>query len=160
MIHLFNKLFGSWRFIFLLVLCVVGLSSCVSRSFTLRFDAGAHLNPDANLQALPVQVKVIQLSDPLAFRNAAFDDLWQQAEQALGGSYISAKSFMVLPGSSKTVTVDMSKQAKYIGFVAVFRTHSGYVWRAIESVPHAYVIYPKFKVSLQGHTIHVEQAVF
>lgn len=149
-----------WRIVLLLLAIVVVLSGCVSRSVTMRFDAAAKVNPDANQQSLPVQVKVFQLKDDLAFRNADFDDLWQQGQQALGSSYVDETDFMILPDSKKSLSLDMNSNTTYLGFVAVFRTRSGFTWRAIKAVPKAYFIYPKFNVRLHGHSIHVEQSVF
>lgn len=149
-----------WQTILLLLVIMVGLNGCVSRSVTMRFNAASQMNPDASQQSLPVQVKVFQLKDDLAFRNADFDDLWQQGQQALGDSYLAESDFMILPDSEKSLSIDMNSKAKYLGFVAVFRTRRGYTWRAIEKVPNAYFIYPKFNVSLKGNSIHVTQAVF
>lgn len=160
MLHKANRLRCLWSVVFLLTLSMVALSGCVSRSVTMRFNAGEQLNPDANRQPLPVEVKVFQLKDDLAFRNADFDDLWQQGQQALGDSYLAQSSFMILPDSEKAISIDLNTNAKYLGFVAVFRTRSGYSWRAIKAVPRAYFIYPKFDVHLHGHSIAVNQAVF
>lgn len=144
----------------MLGLLTMVLGGCVSHSIGLDFDATKNLNPDVNQQSLPVQVKIIQLKNALAFRSAQFDDLWEQPKQSLGASYLEEKNVVVLPNSRKQVTLTMSSDASFIGFVAIFRNRVGDSWRVIEPVPHSYLLYPKFEIQLTGHTIRVKKVDF
>jgi type VI secretion system protein VasD len=138
-----------------ILLLTLLLSGCISHSLGLTFATDDKLNPDSEWQSLPVQVKVIQLRNSDAFTSADFDDLWKAPQDALGDGFIKETSYMLLPNSERTITLATDPHANYIGFVAVFRTHSGNSWRVLKAVPRFYFFYPSFSISLTGHTISV-----
>jgi type VI secretion system protein VasD len=140
----------------LLLVGLLLLSGCISHSVGMHFSTGEQLNPDSEWQSLPVQVKVIQLRDANAFMSADFDDLWKQPNDALGDSFIKETSYMLLPNTERSINVVTDRHTNYIGFVAVFRTHSGNTWRVLKPIPRLYFFYPHFSISLTGHTITVQ----
>lgn len=136
------------------------MSGCLSHSVGLHFATTQQLNPDADWQSLPVQVKVIQLRSTTAFLSADFEDLWKSPKDALGEAFIKETDYMLLPNNERDITLMTDPHANYIGFVAVFRTHDNNTWRVLKAVPRFYFFYPRFAIHLSGHTISVDAKSF
>ena len=74
-------------------LAVILLLGGCAKSVQVRLVTAAQVNPGIRATALPVVVKLYQLSDDDLFRQASFRDLWQQSQWINGDSeYESAKS--------------------------------------------------------------------
>lgn len=155
-----NTFFQGMTRLAITVLLAAGLTGCVSHSIDMSFYAHRHVNPDAAGQSLPVQVKIFQLKNDLAFVNASFDDLWQQGQQALGETWLSEKDITLLPHTSHTITLSMNPDAEYIAFMGVFRSHHGKTWRVIRHIPHFYFLEPHYSIVVEGNELVVKQSFF
>ena len=132
------------------------LSGCISHSLGMHFTTTEQLNPDSEWQSLPVQVKVIQMRNADAFMSADFDDLWKAPKDALGDSFIKETDYMLLPNTERSISLVADSRTRYLGFVAIFRTHTGTSWRVLKRLPQVYFMYPHFSINLTGHTISVK----
>tara|TARA_R110000868_G_scaffold10639_5_gene51697 strand:+ start:7367 stop:7822 length:456 start_codon:yes stop_codon:yes gene_type:complete len=140
---------------FVILATVITLSAC-SSSIDLNVDADNTVNPDMNNQSLPVLVKVYQLRDDKAFKQASFDGLWKNYQQTLGKSLVSEKNITAMPNATKTISINYNEDAKYIGFVAVFRERNGDTWKAVLPIPGVAVFGRDYDITLHGDTMDVE----
>ena len=136
------------------------LLSCVSNNLALNFSSSHQLNADTAWAALPVEVKVFELTSPELFNSASFNELWKQGPETLGDSLVSQTSYTILPASQQSFSFEGDSKTRYVGFVAIFLNHQQGPWRAIEPVPSFYFFHPHFNVNLKGDSIYVESAVF
>ena len=138
---------------FLILLCIL-LNGC-TRTVTVGVNSSSYLNLDDNKHSLPVVVKVYQLTDSQVFKQASFDGLWQQPKSVLGSAYLGVHNVTVVPHSTKTISIPAIKGAKYIGFVAVFRTRDHANWRVV--APFSWH-HDHYYLRLHGNTLKVDNS--
>ena|SRR6186713_234631 len=95
---------------------------------TLSISASQRVNPTADGQGRPVQVRVYQLSADARLRNASFEDVWQKDKDVLQADLLSVDQHTVFPGESKQVQLKTNPQAVFVGLVALFREPQGKDW--------------------------------
>lgn len=97
--------------------------------------ARADVNPDDGGRPSPVVLRVYQLKDDAAFRNADFFAIFDNEQATLAASLIDRKEFELAPGDSRTIDFPVSGDAKFLGVVAAFRDIRNSEWRALVSAP-------------------------
>lgn len=115
------------------VALVVAIAGCGN---TVRVSAKADklLNNVGTESAMPVVVRVYQLSDDAAFNNAAFRDLWKRDTEVLGSALVSSKEIVMSPDSTESISVPLDEKTKFVAGFALFRNPDGAKWRFIEPV--------------------------
>jgi type VI secretion system protein VasD len=112
------------------------------------------LNNSGAESALPVVVRVYQLSDDTAFNNAAFRDLWKRDTEVLGSALVSSKEIVMRPDSKDSISVPLDDKTKFVAGFALFRNPDGAKWRFIEPVSTNFIAngwHKLFPVSISLH---------
>jgi len=116
---------------------LVGCSS--GPSVKLDLYASANSSLDEMGRPLSTVVRVYQLSGTRAFESSSFEELWQADIKVLGREIVSRQEFFVVPNSSRVISVNKQKDARYIAVVALFRNPISGRWRAYRPLHNGYI---------------------
>ena len=127
----------NWRtlpIVLLMASCLV-LTACKSAPpkphvVKLTVAVSADANPDAQNRPSPIVVRVYQLKDDAAFKDADFFALFDKEQATLAASLVSREEFEVAPGSQKTLDYQLSLDARFVGVAAGYRNIRDAAWRA------------------------------
>lgn len=123
-------------FILLLFGLTLGVSGCLRSPLNIYLHASPNLNLDVLHQPLPVQLKVFQLRDANAFRQASFHGLWQHDTAVLGESLLDKRVVVLDPAASMRLSLRRRKGCRYVGVMALFRKPpQDRSWRRLYVVP-------------------------
>jgi type VI secretion system protein VasD len=114
-----------------LFLALVCLAGCGGARLDLKVAAQPNLNPDVSERPSPVMVKVFELRNDLAFKQADFHSLFDRPMQALGADLLAADELVFVPGEARTVSYKPGKDARFLGVAAGFRQTDRARWRYI-----------------------------
>ena len=101
----------------------------------LSVAARADVNPDASGRPSPVVLRVYQLKDDAAFKDADFYALFDKEQATLAASLIARKEFVLEPGDKRNVEFPVPDDAKFVAVVAAFRDIRNADWRALTQAP-------------------------
>lgn len=109
------------------------------RKVALHLDAAARLNVDARGRPLALLVRIYKLRQRGAFEQAPYAAfLNPQAErEALGADLLEASELTLVPGQRLDLDPLLSREAGYLGVVALFRAPARQAWRAVFAAPEA-----------------------
>lgn len=127
------------RLSMLLCLCLAlaslcGLTGCSKPRINLAVASQPNVNPDFSGRPSPVIVKMYELRQDVAFKQADFQPLFETPIQVLGADLIAADELVFIPGEARRVTYEPNSSTRYIGIVAGFRQMERGVWRTIKPV--------------------------
>ena len=105
------------------------LFSCVSTKVKLDVSATDNLNLNQFDEALPVVLRVYQLSDIQSFKSATFEQLWKSDKSVLANSLITVEERIVNPAEKLNITFEQADGAKYVAAFALFRDRADDNWR-------------------------------
>lgn len=110
-----------------------------SRTVSVRLHAATKLNTDARGQSLALVARVYKLRQSAAFEAAPYAAfLSPQAEQAaFGADLLEVKEVTLVPGQKYEVMEKVSREAGYIGIVALFNKPAPQRWRLAYSAAEA-----------------------
>jgi type VI secretion system protein VasD len=119
---------------FLWVLCAA-LAACAAAppkpvAVKLTLTASADVNPDAQNRASPIVVRIYQLKDDAAFKDAEFFALYDKETATLAAALVSRMEFELTPGQTLTTDYPVSPDTRYIGVAAAYRDIYNAQWRA------------------------------
>ncbi len=133
------RTFRSVPILVLLATCVM-LTACKSapkppeppkpQIVKLTVSAGADANPDPQSRPSPIVLRVYQLKDDAAFKDADFFALYDKEQSTLAASLVSRLEFELAPGQQKVVDYQLSLDARFVGVVAAYRDLPNALWRA------------------------------
>lgn len=130
-------------------------------SVVLRFRPAPDMNPNDRGEPTPVDVRVYQLNDRVAFTEAAFEELWTSAAQRLGTAALGEpKVFTFEPQGAEAAPVahelKLDPTTQFLGVMALFSAErkEGLEERKVcVSVDEA-----AMKIlTLSGHTVRLEE---
>ncbi|MGM0433416.1 MAG: type VI secretion system lipoprotein TssJ [Pseudomonadota bacterium] len=98
----------------------------------VRMNAGDSLNPDSEKRASPVLVRLYQLRQPDAFRDAGFDALHEDPEKVLGDDLLGMEETMLRPGGDWYTERALAEGTRYLGVTAAFRNIDDARWRLVQ----------------------------
>jgi len=101
----------------------------------LTVAATADTNPDANGRPSPVVVRVYQLKADVAFNAAEFFALFDDEMKVLGPDLIGRNEYTMAPSERRTLELDVSADAKFVGVIAAYRDIRNAQWRTIVQAP-------------------------
>jgi type VI secretion system protein VasD len=101
----------------------------------LTVAAQSDVNPDAAGRPSPVVVRVYQLKDDAAFKDADFFALFDKEQPTLAASLVARQEFVLAPGDHKDVEFPVSADAKFLGVAAAFRDIRNSDWRVLKAAP-------------------------
>jgi type VI secretion system protein VasD len=144
--------------ILLMALFAFALAACSSPAIEIKLLSQAHLNPDRKHHALPVLVRIYQLSQLEPFESATFHQLWQNDRQILGSTLKSRQEIIISPNSQMTVKVMPQKNAQYLAVVALFRKPEHHQWRLLKPMPgDLSAVMSSISIQLRGNNIEFVQ---
>ena len=110
-----------------------------ARTVNVRLHAAGKLNTDARGQSLALVARVYKLRQSAAFESAPYAAfLSPQAEQAaFGPDLLEVKEITLVPGQKYEVQEKVSREAGYIGIVALFNKPAPQRWRLAYSTAEA-----------------------
>lgn len=115
------------------------LTACTSTTVKIDVSASDNLNLNQFDEALPVVLKVYQLTDIQSFKNATFDELWKADKSTLANSLITVEERIITPSEKLGIEFEQAENAKYVAFVALFRNRKEGKWRAYTDLNNGYV---------------------
>ncbi|WP_283708957.1 type VI secretion system lipoprotein TssJ [Pseudoalteromonas prydzensis] len=114
--------------VILAVLCM-SLTACMSTNVELDITATDNLNLNQFDEALPVVLRVYQLSDIQSFKTASFEELWKSDKSVLANSLITLEERTINPAQKTNITFEQAENARFVAIVALFRDRQGDKWK-------------------------------
>lgn len=101
------------------------------RTIVMKLHAGENLNAGANGRPLALVVRIYKLKQNGAFQQATYDTFLspQKEKEVLGAELLEVKEVTLIPGQRYEVTEKVTKEAYFIGVVALFLTPAAQRWR-------------------------------
>jgi type VI secretion system protein VasD len=101
------------------------------RTVSLRLHAADKLNLDAGGQPLALVARIYKLRQNAAFEHAPYAAFLDPAseKQALGADLLEVKEVTLVPGQHYEVDEKVSREAGYVGVVALFHAPAAQRWR-------------------------------
>jgi type VI secretion system protein VasD len=128
------------RPILLLAVACIALAACKSPpppkpppqpvNVKLTLAASPDVNPDEQNRASPIVVRIYQLKDDAAFKDADYFALYEKEAATLSSALIARVEFELSPGEKRTVDYSVSPDTRYIGVAAAYRDIRNAQWRA------------------------------
>jgi type VI secretion system protein VasD len=100
----------------------------------LKLSTTPDTNSTESGQGAPIGLRIYQLSSRAAFESAEFHRLYDADAAALGADLVKEDSYLLPPGSTKSVTLMPSDQVHAIGVLAAYREFQTKTWRAIGDI--------------------------
>jgi type VI secretion system protein VasD len=123
----------------------------------LSLDIGPRINTDESAISLPVRVKIYQLKDITAFKEASFRELWKMDKTILADSLVTTKSITVTPNLKKKLRIERMPDTKYIGVIVLFRRAELGKWRAYKKVDsQAKSLVTTMSLAISGNTVRIK----
>lgn len=101
----------------------------------MTIAASADTNPDAGGRPSPVVVRIYQLKADTAFMGADFFALFDDEMKVLGAELIGRDEFVMAPAERRSVDVNVSPDARFVGVVAAYRDIRNAQWRVAVPAP-------------------------
>jgi len=144
-----------------ILLFLIGmLASCgwwhTQRSAKVYFNAANYLNPDVAGKAAPVVITVYQLKYPNRFRQATYSQLADNAANLLGSNLIDKQTFEIRPRQHNNITLNLTDETRYLGFIADYRNINSAEWRTIIETPKK-TKHVKLDINLESQAISVKK---
>lgn len=105
------------------------LTACTSTQVKLDVSATDNLNLNEFDEALPVVLRIYQLTDVQGFKTATFEELWKSDKSVLANSLITVAEKTVNPSDKLSIDFEQAEGAKYVAVLALFRDRSDENWR-------------------------------
>ncbi|MNM11729.1 Type VI secretion lipoprotein [compost metagenome] len=102
------------------------------RTVSIRLHAAQRLNTDADGRSLALVARIYKLRQSAAFEQAPYDSFLdaRREQAALGADLMEVREVLLVPGQRYEVQEKVSKEAYFIGVVALFRAPAPQRWRA------------------------------
>jgi len=102
------------------------------RTIHLQLHAGQRLNTDAQGQSLALVARIYKLRQRAAFEQAPYDSFLdvQKEKALLGPDLLEVKEVLLVPGQRLDLQEKVTREAGFIGVVALFRAPAAQRWRA------------------------------
>ena len=98
------------------------------------FAATPDLNPDVDGRPSPAVVRVFALNSEDAFRTASYFELRDDAEAALGDTFVNERDLLINPGVSLERRIVFPNEARVLGVMVDYQNIETAVWRAFISI--------------------------
>lgn len=110
-----------------------------ARSVPIRLHAAKKLNVDAQGRPLALVARIYKLRQHTAFLQVPYDIFLdpQKEKDALGADLLEVKDVMLVPGQRYEVVEKVSREAGFVGVVALFHSPAPQRWRLAYAAPDA-----------------------
>ncbi|MGZ8290179.1 MAG: type VI secretion system lipoprotein TssJ [Telluria sp.] len=101
------------------------------RNVPIRLHAASKLNVDKHGQPLALVTRIYKLRQSAAFQQAPYDAFLdpQKEKDALGADLLEVKEVMLVPGQRHEVIEKISRDAYFVGVVALYHSPAPQRWR-------------------------------
>lgn len=101
------------------------------RNVAIRLHASQNLNAGAGSQPLALAARIYKLRQTAAFQQMPFDGFLSAhgERELLGNDLLEVKEVMLIPGQRYEIVEKVTREAYFIGVVALFRSPAGQRWR-------------------------------
>ena len=101
------------------------------RTIAIKLHAGQALNLDPSGRSLAVVARIYKLRQVAAFQQASYDTFLnpQKEKDLLGTDLLEVKEVTLVPGQRYEVSEKVSREAYFIGIVALFNNPAPLRWR-------------------------------
>jgi type VI secretion system protein VasD len=101
------------------------------RTIAIKLHAGTNLNADSGGAPLALVARVYKLRQNGAFQQATYDTFTnpQKEKDVLGADLIEVKEITLVPGQRYEVSEKVTREAGFIGIVALFRKPAAQRWK-------------------------------
>lgn len=124
----------SWLNIMLYMVALCVLVGCSRPRVELAVASQPNVNPDYSGRPSPVVVKVYELRNAVAFKQADFQMLFEHPMQALGADVVAADELVFVPGEARTILYMPGMDSRFLGIVAGFRQMERGHWRTLRPI--------------------------
>jgi type VI secretion system protein VasD len=101
----------------------------------MQISVSADVNPDSQNHPSPIVVRVYQLKDDAAFKDADFFALYDKEQATLGPALVSRAEFELTPGEQRLLDYPLALEARFLGVAAGYRDIRNAQWRALDGAP-------------------------
>jgi type VI secretion system protein VasD len=105
----------------------------------VHVQAAHYLNPDAIGNPSPIKVTLYELKNNTVFKQANFFKLQDSPLDALSGTLIDQRSFMIRPNEQLHFKYSFSSETRYVGIVVGYRQQSFSEWKKIIQINNNHV---------------------
>ena len=102
---------------------------------TLSLSASADVNPDSKNEPSPVVVRLYQLKDDAAFKDADIYALFDTEQATLGAALAAREEYELAPLEHRSLSIRPPPEVRFFGVVAAYRDIRNAQWRAELGVP-------------------------
>lgn len=95
---------------------------------SLRIIATDHMNPNAQGEGLPTELRLYQVRSEHALDALSFEDIWRNGGTALGESLVSEETLTLYPGETITRPLHLEEGATHLAAVVIVREPEGRAW--------------------------------
>ena len=131
----------------------------------IAIGADRDLNTDTKGRGAPLLLRVFELKSDVAFQEADFFALQNNAKAVLGPDLLAVDQFIVRPGEQREIKRESHPETTAIGIFAGYRDLPQSVWRVVHRLPPApeagwyRMVVPSHKaalrIELQAHAVVV-----
>ncbi len=140
----------------LLISLMFLLTACSNAPVKINLVAASQLNLDTQNHALPVLVRLYELSAAEPFNSATFRQLWRHDSHLLGATLLHRQEIIINPGQTLAVNLPANNNASYVGALAIFRRPGLSEWRTLIAMPTAFDRYfSQLQIALHGNRIFI-----
>ncbi|AZE94376.1 Type VI secretion lipoprotein/VasD [Pseudomonas orientalis] len=93
--------------------------------------ANEHINPDLHGRPSPVVLQLIELRHGVAFENADFFSLYDNAEQVLPKDWVNSEEVELRPGDRLALKLRVEPGSHFVGVLAAYRDLPHVQWRLL-----------------------------
>ncbi len=121
----------------------------------LSLAASQYLNPNVAGVPSPVVLILYELAETTGFEGAAFNQLFYNDRQTLGGGVLARQEFRIEPGKILTMNRVLDPKTTHLGFVAGYRIEQNR-WRLMVDVEPQTT--QKHVIIVGSHTLSFSEA--
>ncbi|MDE2430252.1 MAG: type VI secretion system lipoprotein TssJ [Burkholderiales bacterium] len=102
-----------------------------ARTVSVKLHAAKILNTDDEGKSLALVMRIFKLRQTAAFQQASYDSFLnpEKEKEAFGGDIVEVKEVTLVPGRKFEIEEKVSREAYFIGVVALFRKPAQKHWR-------------------------------
>ena len=101
----------------------------------VELSAASNVNATPEGEGAPVAVRIYQLASKAAFEGAEFHRLYDSDTATLGGDLFKKDELLLIPGGSKSLTLNPADNVRALGVFAAYRDFPNVTWRADCDLP-------------------------